>query len=332
MDDFVIKVTRTQWLRWLCLTLLSGFLVAGFGQCGSSESAATPAISFAVPTGADIVNVQAAPYLAKGDGKTDDTAAIQSAISENRMKLIYFPNGTYLVSDTIRAQAADGKQKRFFLQGESQAETVIRLQAQSPAFQNSAAPRPIISFWAGEVNDATAFRNQIRGLTIEAGANNPGAIALRFRANNYGAVENVTLRSPGRQGRYGLDLSAGLNGPLLVKNLTVEGFDIGVYFTGALHSATFENLELRQQQQYGLYNQRQVISIHGLKSNNRVPAIKNASDGYPAHGLLTLVEADLQGGDGNTAAIDNTEGGGLYARDVKTGGYEARSPIRLRSI
>lgn len=45
------------------------------------------------------VNVKDPDYGAVGDGVTDDTAAIQSAIAENR--LIYFPAGTYLVTSTI---------------------------------------------------------------------------------------------------------------------------------------------------------------------------------------------------------------------------------------
>ncbi|MFE4105273.1 glycoside hydrolase family 55 protein [Almyronema epifaneia] len=325
MDAVVVRRRLIRWLRLIGLALLSVFLVAGLGQCGAWQGVAQSATDFVFLPNSGIVNVKAAPYGAKGDGQTDDTAAIQAAIAENRTQLIYFPKGTYLVSDTIRVQASNGQQKRFFLQGESQSETIIRLADQNANFQDSEAPRPIVSFWEGEVNDATAFRNQIRGLTIEAGENNPGAIALRFRANNYGSVENVTLRSRDRQyqGRYGLDLSVGLNGPLLVKNLVVDGFEVGVHFAGALHSATFANLQLQHQQQYGLYNRRQVLSIYGLKSQNRVPAIVNDSEGYPAHGLITLVDADLQAGARDTVAIDNTHGGGLYARNVRTEGYQA---------
>src|SRR4029079_6164259 len=36
---------------------------------------------------------------AKGDGKTDDTAALQAAIAAHRV--LYFPSGFYQVSDTL---------------------------------------------------------------------------------------------------------------------------------------------------------------------------------------------------------------------------------------
>lgn len=46
-----------------------------------------------------IINVK--DFGAVGDGATDDTNAIQKAVSAATNTLIYFPHGTYLVSDTI---------------------------------------------------------------------------------------------------------------------------------------------------------------------------------------------------------------------------------------
>jgi hypothetical protein len=45
------------------------------------------------------VNVREAPYLAKGDGKADDTAAIQRAINEH--DFVFVPKGTYSVTKTL---------------------------------------------------------------------------------------------------------------------------------------------------------------------------------------------------------------------------------------
>lgn len=46
------------------------------------------------------VNVKNAPYNAVGDGFTDDTLAIQSAIDEN--EIVFLPKGYYMVTDTLR--------------------------------------------------------------------------------------------------------------------------------------------------------------------------------------------------------------------------------------
>lgn len=49
------------------------------------------------------VNVKQHPYLAKGDGSTDDTAAIQAAINSfgSGNGLVYFPPGTYKTTSTL---------------------------------------------------------------------------------------------------------------------------------------------------------------------------------------------------------------------------------------
>lgn len=44
------------------------------------------------------VTISVMDYGAKGDGVTDDTAAIQTALTRNAGKIIYFPTGTYMIN------------------------------------------------------------------------------------------------------------------------------------------------------------------------------------------------------------------------------------------
>ncbi|WP_216842977.1 glycoside hydrolase family 55 protein, partial [Granulicella sp. S190] len=88
-------------------------------------------------------------YGAVGDGVTDDTAAIQSALSDGRSnvsedyngvpKALYFPPGTYLVSNTLQWVGCC-----VTLQGSGPSSSIIRLAPDSSGFANDASPKPLI--------------------------------------------------------------------------------------------------------------------------------------------------------------------------------------------
>ncbi|NJK90757.1 MAG: hypothetical protein HC904_02330 [Blastochloris sp.] len=66
------------------------------------------------PDKAGITNLKR-DFGAKGDGVTDDTAAIQKALNEKK-GILYLPAGTYMISDTLRWGKGE---KRTILQGNS---------------------------------------------------------------------------------------------------------------------------------------------------------------------------------------------------------------------
>ena len=73
------------------------------------------------PADAKVRNIKS-EFGAKGDGTTDDTAAIQKAFEtcqQKHMEVVYFPNGTYLVSKPIHFRGW------MFVQGESREKTVL---------------------------------------------------------------------------------------------------------------------------------------------------------------------------------------------------------------
>jgi Pectate lyase superfamily protein len=64
----------------------------------------SPGLSFrgGIPNRTSLINVKNPPYRAKGDGKSDDTAAIQAALNTARPKqVVYLPASTYLISNTL---------------------------------------------------------------------------------------------------------------------------------------------------------------------------------------------------------------------------------------
>jgi len=273
----------------------------------------------AFPADAGVVDVTAAPYLAKGDGARDDTAAIQQALADhpNRGAIIYLPKGTYLVSDTLRWPHGDRggwEEKNTILQGQSTAGAVLKLKDGCPGYADPAQPKAVI--WTGQA-PAQRFRNALRNLTIDTGSGNPGAVGAQFMANNQGCVRDVAIRAGDGRGVVGLDLGyTDENGPLLVSHVRVSGFDVGIRAATAVDSETLEHVTLEGQRRCGLENGGQCLSIRGLASTNAVPAVSNAGSG-----LVVLIDSTLEGvGAAATApAIDNRAA--LFARNVKTRGY-----------
>jgi hypothetical protein len=276
------------------------------------------------PSNAGVINVK--DYGAKGDGSTDDTEAFKKAISENwtycggasnNFRFIYVPNGTYIVTDQIFFQ------RWTTFQGQNEANTIIKLKENSPAFQNPSTPKAVLrcrfignacSPFDGDNN--SSFANYIQNLTVEVGEGNPGAIGIQYNTHNQGAMRDVTIKANDGNGVTGLDISETEFGPGLIKNVTINGFDYGMKTPFNVSHATINNLTLNNQKVVGLQN-GMPLSIYRFKSNNRVTAIENRGD----IAMLVLIDAELNGGDSRNKAIISSNQGRLNLRNVNAQGY-----------
>ncbi|MBL8798487.1 MAG: hypothetical protein JNM56_31620 [Planctomycetia bacterium] len=262
------------------------------------------------PADAGFADVKA--FGAKGDGVTDDTAALQAAFA-GKVHALYFPPGVYLVSDSIVTSTS----KRYFIQGAGPAKSVIRLKDSAAGFGDPANPKAVLANEKTRINtgaNGQAFRNSYHDLAIEVGAGNPGAIGLMYFNNNQGTIHNVTIRSlnPEKRGKAGLALIQNWPGPALVRYLKIEGFDYGIWSTIGQYSFVFEHLHLREQRVAGIHNAKQKLAIRGFKSENRVPAIQDAS------GFTVLIDAEFTGGAAEAAVVSQ---GQLFVRNLRTQGY-----------
>ena len=294
--------------RWIALI---AFAVA-------APAPAAPPGEVAWPPDCGLVDVTKAPYFAKGNGQADDTVAIQRAIDDytGKRNPIDLPPGTYLVSDTLRWPENDRNGQHVWgfthVQGRGPGKTTIRLK--DGAFADPARPRAVMT--AGRHGSADWFGCFVRDLTIDTGRGNAGAIGLQFFSNNVGAVRSVAIRSGDGEGRVGLDLAYNdMNGPLLVKDLLVEGFVIGVHCGNSVNSQTFEHVEVRRQGEAGFRNDGQSLSVRDLRSINAVPAVDHRG------GFLTLVDSSFRGVNGAKDLPAITGGGTLFARGVRVEGY-----------
>jgi len=300
-------------IRCLCVCAVSVLLATRL----LAQAGTPPGENILFPEDTGLANVVKAPYNAKGDGKTDDTAAIQRALDENVGAIVYLPNGTYLVSDTLKWP---GRQSCSTLWGESMAGAVLRLKDACPGYTDPGRLKAMV--WTGQ-KPAQRFKNYIRNLTFDTGRGNPGAIGAQFISNNTGSFREVVIRSGDGRGAIGLDLGyTDEQGPCLVKNVRVIGFDIGISCRTAVDSITFEHITLENQAAVGLRNAGQCVSIRGLVAGGAPVAVENSGSA-----VMALLDARLSGK--GAAAIVNSRPAALFARNVETSGF--REAIRSDS-
>lgn len=249
-----------------------------------------------------------------------------------KQKFIYFPNGTYLVSDTVTYSFRDlrnsaGMELNMCLHflGQSRDGVRIKLKDFADGFDIFDFYKPVICFMKGGDSNVS-MSNSFENITIDVGTGNPGAVGLDFFANNTGTVRNVKIVSsdPWKLGGIGMTFLHHNFSGVLVKDVEIEGFDFGIKVEPRRMYIVFENIHLRAQRRMGFVVSNTITSIHGLYSDNTVPGL--ALTGPNAH--VTLVDGDLRGGQPvcRWAGLKNyaiyAPVGQLFARNISTAGYE----------
>jgi hypothetical protein len=297
------------------------------GQIRIVVGAPPVAENIVFPSGSGILDVTQAPYNAIPNDGLDDTVAIQAALDAfpNGRRIIYLPNGTYHISNTLNWPAGIPgwtDYKHTIMQGQSRDGVILRLPDNAAGYQDANNRKAVI--FTGPA-PAQRFGIAIRTLTVHTGSGNPGAAGIQFNANNFGILKSVKIVSGDGQGTFGLDMAFTAEiGPLLVQDLEVEGFDYGVRTADAINGMVLERVTVRGQRLAGIRNDGQVFTIRGFTSINSVPAFINGLNpfgGIETGGAATLLEARFIGLPGAESVEAIQSAGFLHARDVITTGY-----------
>jgi hypothetical protein len=164
----------------------TNYKTSALAAAPATATATAPALKPLPPT-AQWTDVRS--FGARGDGKTDDTAALQKAIDSSRV--VYLPLGFYLVNDTIRLKPDT------VLVGLHPGLTQIVLPNGSPAFQGVGSPKALLQSARG--GDAI-----VSGIGLATNEVNPRAVALLWRAGAGSLVDDVRI-----QGGHGTRLADG---------------------------------------------------------------------------------------------------------------------------
>jgi hypothetical protein len=162
-----------------------GLIVRGEGRMGSigmqydasplaSAPAVLPAAIRMLPHSAEWVNVHTLGV--KGDGTSDDTAALQQAINTHRV--LYLPGGHYVVRDTITLRPDT------VLIGLHPTLTQIDLLDETPGYEGVGAPKAVLLAPPGG-------ENIVSGIGVFAGGVNPRAVAVLWKAGERSLMDDV---------------------------------------------------------------------------------------------------------------------------------------------
>ncbi len=321
----MIRSSAVLVIAFACLAATAG--AADNSRAKSSIDTPTdgfPRDEIIFPKAASQVDVRET-YGAKGDGKTDDTAALQKAISENlgyHSRILYLPAGTYLISKPLWARKPNGERHgglKIF--GQHRDRCIIRLQDACPGFADPANPMPLIRFMSNpehgdeKGNGNSGHWNSLVNLTISTGCKNPGANGIAWLPSNVGTLRDVTIRSEDAGGPLGVDMTMAWPGPGLMHDVVISGFDTGVRIPHHEYGITINGLFLERQRTAGLHidgNAVHARRVTGSGAASTVLLTRKSPHHRPSQ--LVLLDSTVSGNPGIAGE------GTVYARNVRNSG------------
>jgi hypothetical protein len=253
------------------------------------------------------------PFGAKGDGVTDDTLAIQRAMNEARdsQVVLYFPAGTYLVTDTLNAvqglitqQDLNGERLRMrifpnVLRGPHQgARATIKLAPDTPGFNSTTAPKPLLHIWsrgtgakpATENMSGVNYNQMLIDVDLDLSGNegsggNDGAVGVDHAAAQGSAIEDVNIDATGSYA--GVRDAPGAGGG--IHGITVTGGQYGMYILDGQVSV-ISNITLTNQSVAAIYYKGNgTLQAVGVKITGT--GIEGATSGTPWSGNMSLIDS-----------------------------------------
>lgn len=280
-------------------------------------------------------------YGADSSGALDSTRAIQKAVNDARDfgYIVFFPSGTYLVSDTIECamitQPHNSKPGVWRVDGATASvlegstrgrKPLIRLADNSPGFGDPNNPKLVFDFWypfdgraqvpfAQRSGLASGFNQSFRKIDLDLGQGNPGAIGIYLNGAQGGSLEDVVISAYGAwAGVY--DLPGRSMGAV---NLTVLGGKYGIYLNQN-NLSILAGIVLKDQTERAIHfpngmAPQSIVGFRIVKKN--APAVELVPGGHQAGNSLLFYDGSIEIEDGGADPVfDNAARRSLYLRNV----------------
>jgi hypothetical protein len=278
----------------------------------------------AQPTSRDDALVQAG-YLpvthfgADPTGRTDSTAAIQQGIDTafRHHLACYFPAGTYLISGPLRAlQTAARMTDAHVLVGGSRAgrRPVLRLRDRTLTGE----PTPVVLLQArnpdGTENVPSGYNLVFRGIDLDLGEGNTGAIGLHLHGAQGCAIQDTRISGRGfHAGIRHLAGSGACHG-----NIEIDGGDYGLDLTrdNAKHPVIAGLVLRRQRRAAFLFDPFTTVTIVGFRFEDQpgpLAVLQRRQQNCTGH--LALIDGTIALADAATPALHNVDRS-IFLQDV----------------
>eukprot|EP00035_Acanthoeca_spectabilis_P000766 m.75462 g.75462 ORF g.75462 m.75462 type:complete len:780 (+) comp10418_c0_seq1:29-2368(+) len=286
---------------------------------------ATPAQNWTLPRG--MIDVTRPPYSCDFTGDTDVTKCLQTAVNDgySSQSAVFFPPGRYAISDTLMVEQVpwsntDGGvnivPNRFranTLIGSTvglPVRPVIVLLPHSPGYGLSAVPKNVIKVTNTRAENINM--NQVfRGINIEVGEGNPGAVGLYFHGAQGGATQDVAVDLT-RSGFAGFGGGGGAGASHV--NVAVTGGRYGLWFTKSEPGPLVAGAVLTNQTASAVYWSSQpalvIVGAHLVQSSAASGPLINVPN---ANSPISVVDAVLECHQGLTPIASAAS---IYLRDT----------------
>lgn len=263
------------------------------------------------------------PYNAKGDGKTDDSDAIQKAIDDAYASnlIVYFPEGTYLVSKqlVLNQYPANWYQKDQGIKFNSQRKFGNILVGSTKGSQrpkivlkdNSKVADDILILYRyfnpvakeQDVNDrAKHYLATFRGIDVDMG-NNPKVSAISMDGAQYCTIQDTNIS--GKDFYAGIRKIPGAVGSII--NAKVTGGNIGILSDTYVPEALVTGVILENQKEYGIKivdSRNSPVNLVGFK----ITSSDSPSEKYRAVYVDERGVTEKAGGKQSRAHVTLTDG------------------------